>query len=256
MPRETNGCSADRVADGLGGARFDYDCLPSAVAKFLKGQADRIKRHCVSSNIQIGKALLEAKRHLSHGEFLRWVESEVGLPVRTAQAYMRIANWAVAKGATVAHLKPSALYLLAASSTPEEFVADVLSRTGAGEFIPPSVLRRELASLREGQQLERAAAERVTQRVLVESEESIGVTVELVKIFMRGLSEADFARVRYIATSDAVLSDPEFAKNLARAFQTCAINAEAMRGPISSTADLAHQADSVTDSRAPLRAVG
>jgi Protein of unknown function (DUF3102) len=249
MPSETNGRLADRVNGGSGSLQFDYDCLPSAVAKFLKGQADRIKRHCVTSIIQIGKALLEAKRHLSHGEFLRWVEAEVGLPARTAQAYMRIASWASAKGATVAHLAPSTLYLLSASNTPKEFVADVLSRMEAGESIAPSVLRKELVALRGAQERRRAAAEGLTQQGssnetvtdAIKRETGGSATIELVAIFMRGLSEVDFARVRDIATSDTVLSDPQFAKNLANAFLSCGMANETTYGPISHATSVAHE---------------
>lgn len=93
---------------GLNGTKLDHGTLPHSVARFLQGQADRIRPQCASSIIQIGKALAEAKRHLSLGRFFQWVECEVG----TAQAYMRAANWASGKSATVAHLPPSALYLL------------------------------------------------------------------------------------------------------------------------------------------------
>lgn len=219
---------AGRIDAGMERLRFDYDCLPSAVAKFLKGQADRIKRHCATSTVQIGKSLLEAKHHLSHGEFLGWVESEAGIPVRTAQAYMRVANWASAKGAKVAHLAPSALYLLSASTTPRDFVADVLSRVEAGEHIAPSVLRNELAALRKAEQQQRVEAERLRPQVpSVESSIAIHATesmaignamIELVEILARGLSEADFERVRCIATSDEVLSDQQLGKRFARAF--------------------------------------
>src|ERR1700694_3470263 len=72
--------------------RFDYCSVAPPLASFLKGQAERIRRQCATSIIQIGKALFEAKRHLSHGAFLRWVEWEVCMPVRTAQACMRVAR--------------------------------------------------------------------------------------------------------------------------------------------------------------------
>lgn len=92
-------------------ARFDYSDVQPTVARFLRGQADRIRQQCVTSIIQIGKALREAKRHLSHGAFLQWVEWEVCIPVRAAQAYMRVAAWAADKGAAVVHLTPTTLYL-------------------------------------------------------------------------------------------------------------------------------------------------
>ncbi len=70
------------------------------------------------------------------------------MPVRTAQAYMRVAQWASGKNAIVAHLSPTMLYLLSAPSTPEDFVSDILARVEAGESIAPSVMREELKALR------------------------------------------------------------------------------------------------------------
>jgi len=213
--------------------------VPSSVAKFLSGQADRIRRQCVTSIIQIGKALLEAKHHLSHGAFLRWVEGEVCIPVRSAQAYMRVASWASNKGATVAHLPPSVLYLLSASSTPAKLVADILKRAEAGEYIVPSAMRAELKAARAKQQQElseqqekerqdcRRAENPFAQQapykvsnwgpIVIESETGGGVN-ELFTILVRGLSASDFERVRDIVTSDAVLRDPQLAENLKRAF--------------------------------------
>jgi hypothetical protein len=123
--------------------RFDYGCGPSSAANFFRGQADRIRRQCATSIIKIGRALIEAGRHLSHGAFTAWIELEVGIPVCTAQAYMRIAVWAAGKGATVARLSPSALHLLSSSNMPDEFVEAVLRRVEAGEYISAQSLRED-----------------------------------------------------------------------------------------------------------------
>lgn len=200
---------------------FNYGCVSANVAKFLMGQADRIRRQCVTSIIQIGKALLEAKRHLSHGQFLGWVENEVGMSSRTAQAYMRVASWASGKGATVAHLKPSVLYLLSSSNTPSEFVADILNRIEEGEKIKPSALRRELVVARDSQErcVEITSSQELQNSHRRVGSMTVGVMEELVSILVRGLSETDFARVKDLATSDAVLFDPDLAKSLQRAFR-------------------------------------
>lgn len=212
--------------EGLSSLRFDYDSVSLPLAKFLKGQADRIRRHCASSTLQIGKALLEAKRHLSHGAFLRWVEWEVCIPARTAQAYMRVASWALDKSATVADLSPSVLYLLSASSTPDDFVTDVLSRAEAGEHIAPTVMRQELKALRASERRQSPIADVSASRAadslqLAASDESgtVGRLKELVSILSGGLSASDFERVRKILTSDVVISNPYFAENLVRAFE-------------------------------------
>jgi hypothetical protein len=53
----------------------DYNAVSRSIAKFLKAQADRLRRQCTVSTIKIGTALLEAKRHLTHGAFTGWAES-------------------------------------------------------------------------------------------------------------------------------------------------------------------------------------
>ncbi|HEV2956733.1 MAG TPA: DUF3102 domain-containing protein, partial [Xanthobacteraceae bacterium] len=123
----------DLCAAGV--SEFDYASLPISVAKFLKGQATRIRQYAGKSIIQIGKDLAAAKHYLSHGQFVRWAEKEVGIPARTAQGYMRAAQWAAGKSAAVAHLPPSLLYVLSASSTPEELVEDILRKAEVGEEI-------------------------------------------------------------------------------------------------------------------------
>lgn len=134
---------------GVSPSVFDYSSVPLPLARLLKGQVDRIRHHHVTSIANIGKALLEAKRHLSHEAFQGWVESEVCMPVRTAQAYMRVAHWVSArKNTAIGHLPPAILYTLSAPSTPEDFVSDILSRLEAGELIAPSVIRKELVAPR------------------------------------------------------------------------------------------------------------
>ncbi len=232
MRTRASGQPDQQVDGGTSSLRFDYDSLPSSVAKFLRGQADRIRRQCATSVIQIGKALCEAKRHLSHGGFLRWVECEVGIPARTAQAYMRVANWASTKGATVAYLSPTALYLLSSEGIPEEFVADILTRTEAGEWIAPSVLREELKAFRSKRQsfVSEICAPRATSGdtkwgVIAEGSQARVAIAELVAILVQALPAEAFERVRGIVTSDVVLSDPELARVLEREFscaaQTC-----------------------------------
>ena len=221
-PRELTVCVTPPV--------FDYDSVSSPVAKFLKGQADRIRHQHVSSIVNIGKALLEAKRHLSHGAFQGWVESEVCMPVRTAQAYMRVAHWVSAnKNTAIGRLPPTILYILSAPSTPQDFVSDILSRLEAGELIAPSALRKELHTLRlsrsrdDGMETEDKADTdlRLKRWDEVEARRNTPADLsELVTILMERLSATDFERVREIMTSEAVLSDPELSPNLRRVFMS------------------------------------
>jgi hypothetical protein len=147
--------------------------------------------------------------------------------VRTAQAYMRVASWASNKGATVAHLSPSVLYLLSASSTPANFVTDVLNRAESGDYMAPAVMRRELRKLRVREQQEHLGPERVAPQasrkdskrrdVAIESKCG-GRLAEFVAILKRELSAAEFTRVQDIVISDVVLCDPQLAQALEWAF--------------------------------------
>ena len=212
------------VDHDLAEAHFDYGSVSLSVAKFLKGQADRIRRQSTTSTIQIGRALLEAKRHLSHGAFINWVKLEIGIPARTAQAYMRVASWAANKGATVAHLSPSALYLLSASSTPSDFVSNIMRRAEAGEYVAPSVMREELKLLRIAEQQEQSRSEMALCRAAAADVVTISAAnglVELVSILLAALSPTDFERVRAIMISECEVGDLSLAQKFERAFETC-----------------------------------
>jgi len=77
---------------------------------------------------------------------------------------MRAAQWASGKSATVAHLPPSAIYLLSSSGVPEKFVADVLERLDAGMQIGTAVIRQELKAFLQGKSEKCATAEMVVHR--------------------------------------------------------------------------------------------
>jgi DUF3102 family protein len=218
----------NEYSQSLIGDSFDYNSVSPSVAKFLVGQADRIRQHCAMSAVQIGNALLEAKRHLSHGGFLQWVQCEVGIPARTAQAYMRVASWVSGKSATVARLSPTILYLLSSTGTPEDFVNDVLRRATAGEVLLPSAVRKELKSFRLNKQqhrfrVELAACETRQDELKWETGRNVSgigkAVVELVDILARGLSASDFARVQELMTCHVMLSDPQLTKNFENAFE-------------------------------------
>jgi hypothetical protein len=72
--------------------------------------------------------LTEVKERLPHGKFLSWLKGEFGWAERTAQNFMRV--YELSKSANFADLTLdiSALYLIAARSTPEPIVREVLER--------------------------------------------------------------------------------------------------------------------------------
>lgn len=216
---------------------FNYNDVPSSVSKFLKGQADRIRRSAGRCVIEIGKDLIGAKHYLSHGAFLRWVASEVGMPTRTAQAYMQVAHWASGKPQNVVALLPSTiLYLLSGSTVPKEFTDDILKRTEAGEVLTLPVIREELKTLRcdrrkkgrngRGATGRNATSARATKIAVLPIERD-DYLMEAVGIVARGLSASDFDRVRDVLTSESVLNDPNLGRRIKNAF----FNASGMAHP-------------------------
>lgn len=125
-------------------AQFDYSAIDADIASNLRKQASRIKKRIGKATqdlIDIGRDLLAAKEHLvDHGDFVKWVEAEVGIVRRTAQAYMAIAKLAVDKGAAVALLPPTTAHRLAAKSAPPEVVSEVVAKAQSGDVISDRIV--------------------------------------------------------------------------------------------------------------------
>jgi hypothetical protein len=214
------------VAGVKSSLRFDYGALSAPIAGFLKAQAHRIRRQAAISIIHIGKDLIAAKHYLCHGTFRDWVTAEVGIPPRTAQAYMHVAQWASHKNAVVALLPPSILYLLSTSSTPQSYVDDILRRAEAGEPIVVSAVREELKGLREKDRRQQAlGAALPTPRGARRGHGTWPIKDELdtrlqqaVAVLAQGLPTDDFARLRDILTSKSILEDTKLTRKIAAAF--------------------------------------
>jgi hypothetical protein len=119
---------------------FDYSTFDTDTASNLRAQASRIRK-CIGKATQdlidIGRDLLAAKKNLvDHGAFIEWVESEVGIVRRTAQAYMALAKFADDNGAAIALLPPTTAHRLAAKSAPPEVVSKVVAKAQTGEVLP------------------------------------------------------------------------------------------------------------------------
>src|SRR5258708_11594168 len=111
---------------------LDRPALPSVETsreKHLPVLAEQVRSHSQSSTasiIAIGKALLEAKEHLKHGQFCEWVSRECGFTIRSAQNYMRVAEFVAREGEMFSLLNPAIIYLLAAPKTPRAVFACVV----------------------------------------------------------------------------------------------------------------------------------
>ena len=200
---------------------FDYSRLDGPVATFLRGQVERINRTASKSVIQIGKDLVAAKHYLPYGQFLAWTVDELGMTARTAQAYMQVAQWASARGPSVANLPPSVLYVLSSPSAPEVVIRNTLRRLDNGERITASAIRQEIKAER----MNGRDPEDVLVDPHVQGEEendartdNDGELKEVVAILQSRLSPSEFLRVQQIMLSSTVLADPELPKKITGAF--------------------------------------
>ena len=111
-------------------ATFDYQVLDTETQDFVQGRAKdihvRLKR-TAEDIIAIGQALIEVKTRLGHGQFGAWIQTELGMTDRTARNFMNVASRFGDKTETVSDLPATVLYLLAAPSTPDEIVDQVVS---------------------------------------------------------------------------------------------------------------------------------
>lgn len=86
-----------------------------------------------SDIIEIGKDLIAVKEALGHGQFLPWIEAEFGMSADSAHRFMNVADRLGSQIPHGAEFQPTALYALAAPSTPDELVEQVVARASDGE---------------------------------------------------------------------------------------------------------------------------
>jgi hypothetical protein len=129
---------------------FDYSTLEPRVTKQVQETAARIRdkvKKTVEDIIEVGNDLLAVKEKLPHGQFGPWLKAEFGWGERTAQNFMSVAEQFGAKTEIIADLtiQPTAAYLLAGPSVPDEARQVALERAEAGEKITTSVAKEIVA---------------------------------------------------------------------------------------------------------------
>src|SRR5205823_6552311 len=100
--------------------------------------------------IEVGRELLSVKGAVGHGHFGAWLKAEFGWTERTAQNLMSVAERFGANPKLLSHLiiQPTAAYLLAAPSVPDEAREVAVEMAKAGEEITTKVAKKILAETR------------------------------------------------------------------------------------------------------------
>lgn len=138
-----HGISAEQALQAQASAAtptgFNYAALAAGDAEDLRQHADRLRGLISKSTahlIEIGTDLIAIKARLKHGQFVSWVEREIGIGIRTAQSWMAVAKLADGKSETVSRLPPSTVRMLASKSAPPQIVEDIVARAASGDVLP------------------------------------------------------------------------------------------------------------------------
>lgn len=116
---------------------FDYASLDAETSDFLQQQTGEIRvlmKRTAQGIVEIGIKLISVKARLGHGRFRDWLSAEFEWSLQTAKRFMNVAE-VFQKQQIVDFIAPSALYLLAAPSTPELARDEALARAEFGETI-------------------------------------------------------------------------------------------------------------------------
>ncbi len=151
---------------------FDYTPLAAKTANKVKETADRIRqtvKHTIDDIIAVGNDLLEVKEVLPHGQFTPWLRAEFGWTERTARNFMAVAEQ-FGKTEMISDLKiePTAAYLLAAPSAPDEAREAAVKLAEDGERVTPKIAKELLAKERRktSRRKKGASSEKLAEKLL------------------------------------------------------------------------------------------
>ncbi len=123
---------------------FDYEILDSQTQIIVKQKTFEIKgliRQTAQDIFKLGQKLAEVKQQLKHGQFRNWLKSEFNWSISSATKFMQVSEQFKNVNFTHFNFASSALYLLAAPSTPEsarQYAIEIASR---GENITYSLAK-------------------------------------------------------------------------------------------------------------------
>ena len=127
---------------------FDYEGLEVENRTIIQQRTEEIRqrlRRAAQDIWEIGQKLAEVRSQLKHGQFEAWLKAEFGWSHRTAYNFINVYE-AFGKPAKFAEIDiaASALYLLAAPSTPQHLRDQFEQRARAGEKITYKNVRQKL----------------------------------------------------------------------------------------------------------------
>ncbi|MGC0053687.1 DUF3102 domain-containing protein [Brucella pituitosa] len=140
---------------------FSYAALSRDDEVAAKEDAALIKTHMKSaaeSIIAVGLALKRQKERLPHGTFLPWIEAEFQMADQTARRFIHVADANSGKSNIMLNLNPTALYELAAPSTPQSVREQVEELIVDGQKVTVADVKRLKLDAKAAEELTAARA--------------------------------------------------------------------------------------------------
>ncbi len=120
---------------------FNYAALDPETRIVVQQRTSEIRsllRRTASGTIELGEKLIEVKQKLGYGYFSDWLKAEFSWGEWTARKLMQVARRFKTVNFTDLDFAASALYILAADSTPEAARLEAVNRASLGEVISRS----------------------------------------------------------------------------------------------------------------------
>lgn len=137
MLKNTSFLPIDSI-DSKEGIGHDCSNLQTDNQLLIQQRTHEIKnliRRTANNIIEIGKKLHEVKQLLGHGHFGNWLRTEFNWSVATATKMMQASERFENVNFTNLNFAPSAIYLLAAPSTPKKAITEALTKARQGQPI-------------------------------------------------------------------------------------------------------------------------
>lgn len=148
---------------------FDYLSLSSSTRMIVQQHTQEIKKlmkRTAQDIIYIGHKLLEVKEKLGHGHFESWLKAEFGWSLSAGRKFMQVTRRFKSVNFTDLFVDASALYLLAAPSTPEAVFQKALERATQGEVITYTKVK-EIVSQSKDKELDKLQAFKTTELSII-----------------------------------------------------------------------------------------
>ncbi len=136
--------SHNQVCDVTKQHNFNYEIFNQKTQISVKQKTTEIKgliRQTAKDIIDVGQKLAEVKQQLKHGEFRSWLKAEFNWSISSATKFMQVSEQFKNVNFTHFNFSASALYILAAPSTPESAREYALQLAARGENITYSLAK-------------------------------------------------------------------------------------------------------------------